>query len=705
MSLINTLREKMGKVVIIFIGFSLLAFILTDLFSPGSGIFFQGDNLGEIDGEDISREEFQAEVDRLSRNFSINNGRLPNSDELVQVREEAWQSLVYNMVFQTRFNKLGLLVTNEELVDMVQGENLHPQVRLSFQDEKGEFDLDSLSSFLRNLSTAPPVRRIAWDAFESSLAPARLMTKYENLVQRSGFASRIECGALHRESASRTVDYLYVPFRTLPDSAVSLDEKNLGEHFRRFREKYSQETSRDLEFVSFKLIPSENDTLSTREQVENLRDGFLRAENDSIYASLHSDGVDVYSSFTPDKLPGKLQETSLDSLRQGFVSEAVLDGGTYKMGRISKIEQGDEAFMKARHILIKFSDEKGKKEARRKAARILLSLRKGEDFAALAREHGTDGTASKGGDLGWFGENGSFTQDFKDACFAFKGTGLLNAPVETEFGFHIIDVTSPKTNNVYVAALIERSVDPSDQTINTIYRLASSFRASFTGLDEFKVQADTLGYKIKKAASVKLQDQSVGGIAKARGLVLWLFNAQEVGEASTVFELQDQFVVAVMTGKRTEGEETPEDVREQLERDASERLKAKILIDSLSSMEGDYKEMVSILGKNTKSGSATFNLGQDDIPGVGRAPKAIGTAFSLEIGEFTLPFEVEGGIMMMTLKEIKVPEDSIDYENARIQLKSREKFSRRNSYPTTYTNIYNSVVESMEVDDRYHLFY
>ena len=83
--------------------------------------------------------------------------------------------------------------------------------------------------------------------------------------------------------------------------------------------------------------------------------------------------------------------------------------------------------VKAAHILV---------EEEETAREIAAKLEDGADFADLAAEHGTDGTAEQGGDLGWF-EQGDMVPEFADAAFALEA-GAVSDPVESPFGWHLI---------------------------------------------------------------------------------------------------------------------------------------------------------------------------------------------------------------------------------------------------------------------------
>lgn len=95
----------------------------------------------------------------------------------------------------------------------------------------------------------------------------------------------------------------------------------------------------------------------------------------------------------------------------------------------------------ARHVLVAFGADKD--AARAQAETLATQLRNGGDFAALAAQHSADpGTQKNGGDLGWI-RRGRMTEKFESALFALK-KGELSAPVETEFGWHLIQLTDLK---------------------------------------------------------------------------------------------------------------------------------------------------------------------------------------------------------------------------------------------------------------------
>ncbi|MDH5608114.1 MAG: SurA N-terminal domain-containing protein, partial [Cyclobacteriaceae bacterium] len=124
----------MGKIVVAVVAFSMFAFILTDLLQSNSMLFNGSNEIGDIAGTSITYQDFQAKIDQLAQNYAMTTGQNPSSDELELLRQQAWQSYITENVLDPEFKKLGITVSNDEIVDMVQGQNIHPQILQYFSD-------------------------------------------------------------------------------------------------------------------------------------------------------------------------------------------------------------------------------------------------------------------------------------------------------------------------------------------------------------------------------------------------------------------------------------------------------------------------------------------------------------------------------------------------------------------------------------------
>ncbi len=707
MALINTLRKRMGKIVVAVVAFSMFAFILTDLLNSNSGFFGPETDIGVIGGETVTYEEFNNRVNELSNTFALNNGRTPLSEEMDQIRDQAWQSFIVEKIFDKEYNELGIQVTDAELVDMVQGTNIHPMIRQYFSDPNtGIFDRQNVVNFLQQINSAPPEQRASWLSFESTLAPNRRLTKYENLVVLSRFANKYEARREYFEAATAEVAYLYVPYFTVQDSLISINESDLRDYLRDNSDKYQRPASRNIAFVQFAIRPSAEDSAFVQEEVNELYQRLIETDDDSTFAYVNSDGLTPFGTYNPNNLPPFLQDESV-VLEEGFVSEPQLIGGNYTFFKISDIYEGDESYVKASHILFRALDEteEAKSAARAQAQQVLSEIQGGADFAFMASQYGTDGTASRGGDLGWFGENSNFDERFKEAAFGFNRTGLIPRVVESDFGYHIIQITEPETNTVLKVATIEKELFVSDRTQNEIYRQADLFASQVSSSEDFTDKANEMGLQIRAASRIGSNDRNVAGLTNARQIVTWLYNDADLNDVSEVFELEDKYVVAMATGIQEAGTAELSIVRSEVLRQVMNQKKADYIIGKLESLEGPYDEIKNQYGDGARTGAGDITLNANVFPGLGIAPEAVGVAFSLEEGESTLPFSEQNGVVMLTLTSKDQLEELESYEDYRLPVLTSEQLQRRREEPYTLQKIYDALVDAGEiVDNRYKFF-
>lgn len=128
------------------------------------------------------------------------------------------------------------------------------------------------------------------------------------------------------------------------------------------------------------------------------------------------------------------EETLKTNIRFTLLQEKALKDVEVTDEEIEKYYNQASQELNARHILVE--DEETAKE-------IKAKLDAGEDFAKLAKEFSTDpGSGAKGGDLGWF-TVGTMVPEFNDAAYALE-IDQISEPVQSEHGFHIIQVTEKR---------------------------------------------------------------------------------------------------------------------------------------------------------------------------------------------------------------------------------------------------------------------
>lgn len=702
MALIGTLRNKMGTWVVVFVFVAISAFIVGDLFSGNSSILNWGRNsVGEIAGREIVFEEFQSIIREREANYYLQFGREPGEREMPSIRQQAWDLLIARHAIESQYAKVGIEVTDDEVWDMIQGKNVDENVRMAFTNqETGQFDPNRVVTYLGQLKTMPEgsEARVRWELFQKDLKPSRERIKYENLLIKGSYVTTAESEReYHLQTDVAETKYMYVPFYAVSDSAISITDDETKAYYNKNVEKFKTEESRDLKFVSIPVIASADDSLVVKEDLARIVAEFKNTQEDSTYAAANTEGQSPYSKYTKATLPPFVP---VDSLVQGKIFGPFLDEGVYKIAKVSRIFSDTVFAARAKHILIKPADTTpvGKKAAKEKAQGILKDIKAGADFGAKAREFGTDGTASRGGDLGPI-TSGQMVKPFENAVFGATRKGLLNDVVETDFGYHIVEVTELKNNTAYQLAIVEKEIAPSDATINEAFRKAESFAVDLSSISDFEKRAKEQGVTVQEAKNVLAGDRRIGTLGEARQVVQWLFRDASVGKVSQVFDLEDQNVVAVMTAEIKKGYKPFELMKAEITPAVRNEAKGKIIIEKLKDAKGTLEEVANAFGSDANVySSSDLKLNSNSLPTVGFDPQAVGLAFALENGKRSKPVAGENGVIIMELQNKTIAPSSPDYGVYKTQLDQAN--ANRNSM-----NIAEAIKESSNIVDKRYKFY
>jgi peptidyl-prolyl cis-trans isomerase D len=696
MALINKIREKSGWAVgAIAIGLGVFV-VGGDLLGPNSRLLGNNANtVGEIAGEEIDYQEFDQVLQQAKADYEGRTGRAANEGELAMLREQAWNQLIFKIALQKEYDRLGIEVTEEELADMVQGNNIHPAVQQAFTNpETGQFDRNQVVQYLQNLDQMGPNARPMWVNFEQSIYADRLQSKYMNLLSKTVYITGAEAKSHYQaQNTSANIKALFVPYFSISDSAVQVTDAQLQDYYDRNKELYKAEEGRSIEFVTIPVSASAEDSSYYNQEISTISQQFAAATNDSAFVNANSDAPFDGTYRNPGELPEQLRNQL--PLTEGKVYGPYTENGTMSLFKVSDVKEGSAA-VRASHILIRPEGEtpEAKAAAQAKAQDVLTQIKNGADFAQMATQHGTDGTASTGGDLGWFAE-GRMVPEFDKAVFAASGPGLLPNLVETEYGYHIIKITAPKSTQTYQIAAVQRTIEPSEGTRDAAYAIADELSGTSGSADEFRENVAKNKSLVKEEAiAVGKNNIVINNLNNARELVRWAYAKDtDIGDVSPVFEIEDQFVVATLTNKREKGYSKLEDVREEITAAVRNEVKAQQIIEKLKGQKGTLDEIAANYGPDAAVRTAdNVTFASASIPGLGVEPVAVGKAFGLKQGGRTAPFEGQSGVLMVEVTQLNPAPEISDFSNVKEQLRGT-RTSRAES------NAFEAIKENAKIED------
>ncbi len=677
MALINKINEKSGVIAGV-IAVALILFMLGgDIMSNNSIFSFGKDRVGKINGENISLGQYQNILAIQESEYEIQTEKAVGENERQSIEYQAWNELVTRFAYLPEYDKLGLAVTEEELLDMIRGKFVHTQIMSAFGGEQG-FDKNNVINFLENFEKVQPEIQAKWRIIEQKLPEIRVREKYINLLKKSEYITKEEAKRSYTEQNEKAeVNYVFVPFTSIVDSTIKVNNDQLEDYISKNKNNYKVEAGRTIDYVLFGFVPSAEDSTLILKEAAEIAVDFKGAENDSVFISSNSDVPSAPKYMAMSEMPVELN--TLGSLTIDSVYGPYLSAGKVAILKAIGSKNDTVASLKASHIL--FRIDAGKAEAELKANEILAQIKGGASFEEMAKQYGTDGTSTKGGDLGEFSNNGSMVKPFEQACFDFKGKGLLPKLVETQFGYHIIKITEAKKikeiSKKYLVGSVEKLIVAGDDTKELLYNKASAFALA---------SKDTVSYQaeLKKDPSLKRynfpnagkNERNLTGLKNAREIVKWAYNDASVGTVSPVYTMDEQYVVAMLIAKREEGTASVNDVRNDVTAKVRNELKGAQIIEKLSKLTGDFTKIAADYGAQAINGVAPdLTFASSSIASIGYEPIASGKVFGLKPGKKTDAFKGEAGVMILELIKITPAPEVADYNQQKTQKEAQRSSS------------------------------
>ncbi|MCB9186943.1 MAG: SurA N-terminal domain-containing protein [Flavobacteriales bacterium] len=694
---IGKIREQ-STLLLLLIGGAMLAFILGDLLNSG-GFLLNGSptEVGEIAGQTIEGRKFQERVDETIANYKNQTGQSSlDNNTTNQLRDQAWNQMVREIVLGEEFEAVGVRVSKEELYDMVQGNNPHPQVIQAFTNpETGQFDRAQVMNFLKQMEQDEDIKK-RWVAFEKDIAKLRRNEKYNNLIKKGLYVTDPEAKSdFAAKNQKATIKFVLKRYASVPDSTIEVSDSDIKKYYNDHKSQYEQDASRDVEFVSFKVNPSQEDFAKVLNWAERLKPEFESTENDTLLVNRESD-MRFNARWLPKGELGGLVDSLMFQAEKGFVYGPYLEGQTYRMAKLIGVKMAPDS-VSARHILIRPQTYGNYDKAKAVADSLKKMIENGADFAELAVVNSEDpGSGKEGGDLGWFKE-GQMVPTFNDACFDGKKGDLTL--VESQFGFHIIEVLDQKGKTEKRAVtFIDRAVEPSTKTFQVKYGEADEFKRSITSIASFDQEVANRGLNKRIASNLKPNDNTIAGLENPRALIRWAFEAEK-GDVSEVFELGDNFVVGVLTTVREEGYTAIDEIRDELETQViKDKKAAEFMKEFDAARAGDIQTIANNMNLPVEvKDNVTFS--STAIPGLGREPALIGTISGMQEGDISKAIKGDQGVYVVLLEsKSALPDQQMNLTNNKQILNS--SLSARVDY-----EVYEALKEKADIKDNRSKFF
>jgi len=698
MAALQTIRDKAGVLIAIVIAGALLSFILGDFLGKGSGSNSEP-IAGEIKGYEVPIKEYQAKVDEFVENTKRNNGnQTVDAKAMEGIYDQAWEALVRQYTMDDQYKALGLAVSAEELEDMVKGKYIDPQIQQIpiFQNPNTkQFDKTRVIQFLKNLDQDPSgVARQSWLAFERALIQAKVATKYNILIQKGFYPNKLEVAdQMKANNESVSVQYIAKKFSEVKDEEVSFNDADLKKYYDEYTYRFKQEESRNITYVTFDINPSKEDAENTKKWLAESKDDFASEKDPIRYINLNSDQPFIDQYYAAGELPSQI-DTFMFSADTGAVTNIYEENNAYKIAKLISIKELPDS-AEARHILLKVSEEMTVPQVIALSDSLQELLKNGADFAELAKLYSKDGSASKGGDLGWF-KKGQMVKPFQKAVFEANVGDVVVA--ESQFGLHIIEIQhlGVKSKKVQVGYLTA-NIEASEQTDAQVYNMASKFAGENRTKEQFEKSIEELKLVPRVANNIKKTDRNIAGLENPRTLVRWAYDNELNAISEDIFKFGEKYVVAMLTEVREKGTTPFELAKVELENYVVNQKKAELIKAEFTKAKSDnINSMAQSLNlKVQKVDNISFN--SYSLQGAGSELKVISKMVYSPANTLVSPIEGNTGIFAFVASE-KVIADKVTEDDQKNKL--HREFESRVSYQAI-----NAIKENANIVDNRLKFY
>ena len=720
MAVLGKIRALGPVALISVIGLALFAFV----FSTGSGTVtdvFKADEFNQsrvavVNGIEMDRTDFMQKVDNLEKQ---NRG----SRSSIQAMNSIWNSELRKLVLQSEYEKIGLQIEREMMRDFLKT-NL--AAFEDFQNENGDFDESKLNQFILNLKEISPetmelqgslVNYQSWNNFEDNIGKLGIEEIYYKLID-AGINTALFEGEEDYFNSNDVVDFKYVkiPFTNVADSEIKVSKSEVNNYISENKSNYSSDPSRDLIFVQFEEKPSELDKLESKTTITELLEdreeydfdsqknitfqGFKSTENNEEFLNINS-AIKFFDSYVFKSSLSKSIADKIYELNPGEVYGPYSEDGFIKATKLIDTKFiADSA--KVRHILIPYLGSfrsgpnvtKSKDQAKKTADSIfrVLSRSRGKFNSLLSLS--SDEVSNENDGVIEFAYIDGFAPEFRDFSFE-KRVGSIDV-VETDFGFHIIEILSQgKKQKAVKVGNLALKVEPSERTQDSIYNVASKFEIAVSE-DNFRDYSKENNIKVNPVNNIGELDENIPMLGQQRSIVRWAYDENtETGDIKR-FSLQNGgYVIAMLTSINDQGMMSYEKSSITALPKVKNQKKAEKIIKNISSSNLD-----EIAGQNNVEvqTALSVNLNNPVISGVGNEPSVVGYAMGISKDVTSSAIIGNSGVFYIYVTDRRKASSLENYQNMINMISSTRSTSVR-------TKSYTALKDKADIEDFRSTFY
>jgi len=708
--------RKHGVLLVAAIAIALFLFVAGDLIKGGESLFQKNQQtVAQIDGEDVSIQDFQKLFEEFQGYYEIINGSsLSGEDELNRVKDEAWQTYLQNTLIQKECDALGLTVTDNEVAEIIKnGQSQLLQVPIFMNQQTGRYDYSLVQDFLNEYKQLKESGTQMQDAYEKAykyymfaqkqIRNQSLAQKYQILLSKAIISNPVEAKQ-NFESRSNETDVILasLPTSQLSDDKVEVTDEEIKAKYNEEKEQYQQNLeTRDIKYIDVAISPSDADKKAAEEEMADAYDQLTAAASNTEAGNISR----LLTSQVPytDILKKKeafptMIANLLDSTAVGSVSAPKYDAMTntyYTFKVLDKQTEADSVLY--RQIVVAGTDEAKTKAS---ADSIVNAIKGGATFAEIAKKY------NQKSDSTWV-STAQYQNSHLDADNALYVTTLYSMQpneiktIKLSNGYNFVLQVLEKRNSVqkYNVAAIVKTLNFSDATYNAAYNKFNSFLAENNTAEKIEANAEKEGYSLMPYPDLTSNQHSVAGIHSTRDALKWIFDEASEKEVSQLYECGDNnhLLVVILDKVNKKGYRSLDKVSSSIKSELTNEKKVAQLAEQLKGVKSIEEAkakgaVIDTINHISFASPAFISATASSEPLISAA------AAKAQKGAFVGPIKGEGGAYVMQVVDKTKTADKFDAKQEETQVSQTHL---RVAFQTLFNVLY---LQANVTDNRYKFF-
>lgn len=662
MAVLGEIRNRpwllMGIIAVAMLAFVVNPDSLAKLFGAKPGVY------GKVNGDEITKEDYDNQL------FILQQQAEQQGQPSKGLEEQAWQMVVQSKLIEQQFEKMGLSLTDEMFWNQLQFDPMFAQNKENF-DAKGNFKGQEIKKQIEDLRTSGNAEMYNnWLKTKKSIE-YRMMARqlFANISTGITVSKKEAEQMMKQKDQLADIDFIKVDYNEFgAKNPVKVTSQDITDYIKKHPIMFKRDASRNIGVVLFPAQPSAEDEAQVQAEISKLytqgseltdgKENFQNTTNDSMFVSLNSDMPYNAQYFSTDQLPLAIKD-KVSTAAVGTTFGPYKEQNFYVVSKLLDKKPSDSTL--SRHILVTYKGnqaagaETRTKEAAKKLADSIGAVVKADPskFTEFLKYSSDPNSAAQGGSVGWTTPATPFVPEYL-SFLANNGKGVT-AVVETQFGYHIINIEDKKSGAMtYKVANLVKTIKPSDKTENDVYTNATKFIQQVQGksFNDFSNVAKKSNYQFFNPKEVgRFQGQIQGlGTDKDEEIIAWAFDKKREKGDTDIFTVDGtgDRIVAFVNGIQEAGTADPEAVRDQLEPIIKNKLLAKKITEKITAAKATTLDQVAKLFGSTKQ-SAQVNMLSPQIGGA-MEPRVAGAAFGVAKGKLSNPVEGMTGVYVLVKK-------------------------------------------------------